>query len=384
MADYIIRQVENATEYAEAGRLFASVFARGSRQIYARLRASFENQQRRPDFTYDKHHILIADHQVVSHVEIGEYTLLVAGVPLKVAGVGQVCTALPYQGMGLNARLFRACMDAIRQSGAPLALLDGIPDYYHRFGFSPVIPGYLIEIPVEQAVRLDQPLSLRPPQPDDLPALQTLYDQHWLARRPTLTRSPAYWRWRWFDHPPDFAQVVIDDGGQVRGYVAGRGPVAPVTEIVAADAQAAQTILADAAARYQSRCETAICWRIPPDDAFVAYVRGLVDVRVCTEYLRGGGWMGHIVDADTLLAALLPGWCDRAGVALDAAASGEGIRILARQDGAPAFTLSACDFLQVLTGMQNPALPGLPPQAAALLRALAPDSPAMIAPLDWF
>src|SRR5690606_31788217 len=100
--------------------------------------------------------------------------------------------------------------------------------------------------------------------------------------------------------------VAVDDAGQVRGYLVGRGETALVTEAVADDIEAAQSLLADAGQRYKAHGETVIRWIMPPDDAFFYYARQLCDVKMCVEYLRNADWMGRIVDGERLLAALTP------------------------------------------------------------------------------
>lgn len=362
MTDYIIKQVETPAEYDAMIRLVAEVFSRGDRESYTRFISYGDQQHKHPGFAYANHHLLLVDGQVASHVLIGNYTLDYRGVALQVAGVGAVCTHVRYQGAGYNAALFRACMDAIRQSGAHLALLNGIPDYYHRFGFVPVIPDYTVEIPTAQAAALDAPLTLRDVQPDDLPALQMLYEQQWLGVRPTLTRTLDYWRWRLFDSPPGLAEVVVDDDGRVRGYMAGRGQINTVTEITAVDIEAAQTILAHAGQRYQARWQERIRWCLPPDAPFVLLARRLVDVMLRINYCRNCGWMGHVVDAAGLVAALQP----IAALEVTPLETGE-VGISGLPPG---------DFLQLLTGTA--------PHTHSPLDSLRPAAAAMIAPLDWF
>src|SRR5690606_8396238 len=131
------------------------------------------------------------------------------------------------------------------------------------------IPGYMIEIAVQQAASLTPVYSTRPAQAKDLPDMQALYEHQWLAHRPTLLRTEAQWHWRWLENPPHFAQVIVNAADEVRGYVGGRGAIAPITEVVAADADAARTILAEAAQRFAAHGEQTIRWFMPSDDAFI-------------------------------------------------------------------------------------------------------------------
>ncbi len=384
MDDIEIKPVTNAAEFAEVSQLIAEVFARGSHEAYQRSMLYEGQRLKQPGFRYEDHYALRVAGRVVSNVYLSTHRLRYGSVTLNVAGVGAVCTQLRYQGKGYSAALMRACMEAIQQRDVALALLNGIPDYYHRFGFTPVIPGYTIEIAVQQAASLPQVYKSRPAQAKDLPVMQALYEQQWLAQRPTLLRTEAQWHWRWLENPPHFAQVIVNAADEVRGYVGGRGATAPITEVVAADADAARTILAEAAQRFATRGEQTIRWCVPPDAVFIDYARQSVDVQVQAHYFRNQGWMAHLPDADKLLAALLPEFQRRAGPDVYATRSATGVRIGSQLDDSVACDLSQHDFLQLLFGSLAPRTLQTSPEMQVILRALFTGSPAMLAPLDWF
>ena len=385
MTDYVIRTVQTDEEFTSASQLAGESFAGGDRNVYERSVADWQRFRQQPGFTYDKQFILIADGQVVSHAIFDLYTLQYGRARIEMAGVGAVCTQIRYQGRGYNAAVMRACVEDMHRRGVPLTMLNGIAGYYHRFGYSAMIPDYIIEIEAAQALKLDAPLTVREMLPDDLPQLQALYARHWLEKRPTLSRPPEVWAWQLRVIPPRQAEVVVDSTGRVRGYLAGRGATSTVTEVVADDVEAAQTLLAAAGRRYKEQGETAIRWCVPPDDAFVHYARQVADVTLHTEYSLNAGWMGCIVDGERLLAALAPEFRARAGDDAAVTWTEDGrIRIGSRQDEQVVCVVSQKDFLQLLSGALAPDALALDSAITALLDTLFQARPMMVGPWDWF
>lgn len=374
MNDFIIKPIETDKEYAEAARLTAETFARGDHGIYEVILNGGKRARERSDFRYDKHWILVADGQIVSHAIFGSYVLQYGPAQIKVVGLGAVATALPYRGRGYNAALLRTCMGRIRKEGdISIALLNGIGNYYHRFDFVPVIPEYMVEISARDASALTSPLEIRPATPADQVAMAALYARVWLQQRPTLARTPELWSWCIGEGPPRNTQVVVDRTGLVRGYLSGRGATSPVTEAVAADPEAAQSLLNYAGQLYRARDEATIRWAIPPDDPLVDYARELIEVSVQIHYERNSGWMGSVINAQALLDQVAP--------VLEA--RGDNTATLKLTDTAmidiqyagTQAEVSPNIFLQLLTRLRP---------APAGLRTLFDTAPAMIAPWDWF
>lgn len=85
--------------------------------------------------------------------------------------------------------------------GLALAILYGHPDYYPRFGFVPVLPGYYTTLANEtldsQAyLENQQPCMLRPATEDDVTSLAALYEEKVSIYPCATERSAALWQWR--------------------------------------------------------------------------------------------------------------------------------------------------------------------------------------------
>jgi predicted N-acetyltransferase YhbS len=75
-----------------------------------------------------------ADGTVVSHLDLYWKTIRVAGRPVDVAAIGQVCTLPEYRNRGLASWLLEAAHEDA-QGRVPFAALFGSPAFYGRFGY---------------------------------------------------------------------------------------------------------------------------------------------------------------------------------------------------------------------------------------------------------
>ncbi|MBZ0293434.1 MAG: GNAT family N-acetyltransferase [Anaerolineae bacterium] len=374
MSNFVIKPIETAEEYAEAVHLAAETFSNGDHQAYKMIVASGTRAQERVGFTYRDRWILVADGRIVSHAIFETYPWQYGSAQIKMVGLGAVATVLRYRGMGYNAALLHDCMQRFQQEGlAPIAMLNGIGNYYHRFSFVPVIPDYMIEISAQDASAQPSPLEVRPATLADQAGMQALYDCVWPERRPTLARTAALWGWRLGEGAPRSTLVAVDAAGQVHGYLSGRGPTSSVAEVVVADVEATQSLLAYSGSLYREQGESTIYWRMPPDDPLVEYVRQLCDVKVQIHYHHNAGWMGRVLNPQALLEQVAPVLQARVdGTASLSLVDDDQIEI---QYAGASTRVSPNAFFQLLTGLN---------QAPVELRPLFGTSPAMIAPWDWF
>jgi predicted N-acetyltransferase YhbS len=75
-----------------------------------------------------------ADGIVVSHLDLYWKTIRIAGQPVEVAAIGQVCTLPEYRSRGLATSLIEAAHEDAR-ARVPFAALFGSPAFYARLGY---------------------------------------------------------------------------------------------------------------------------------------------------------------------------------------------------------------------------------------------------------
>ena len=86
-------------------------------------------------YDWDASRIGLVDGRIVTHYGVWDYRMRVGSARLRVGGVGVVATDSMYRGYGLMARTIDATHDAMREQGYDLAMLFGIRDFYHRYGY---------------------------------------------------------------------------------------------------------------------------------------------------------------------------------------------------------------------------------------------------------
>jgi predicted N-acetyltransferase YhbS len=398
MADSFIVRPATPEDYPQAGELVAHVFSRGDIRQYERfLHHWLTTRPYEPGFNYTLHRLGILNGQIVAHIRVKPNVLIYGTARLAVGGIGEVCVHPDHRGQGYSVGVLQDAMALLAEGGAHMALLNGISNYYDRFGFSPVWPFYDLEIEAEVAAALNSPLRLRDAQPEDTPALATLYHKHWDGRV-TFRRDTAVWDWRVQSGYAAMQKVVEDGYGRVCGYAAGHSLTDERIEVLTDTPEAALTLLRAGGEAHLASGKSVLHWLVPPDDALVSFARQFVPVKVSARYLPRGGWMARLIDARGLIQALLPEISAQASAAAPAVqpdslvmdAGGLGVRIGLRGDEATFCQLTYHDFIQVLFGSLRPAALAvrpysqLQPGSVRLLEQLFPPRMAVLGWWDWF
>lgn len=197
--------------------LFAKVFA-GSyfdRRDYCRKRYILNSH-----YDWNRSRIGRCDGKLVTHWGIWDYTCRVGGCGLRVAGVGAVACHRDYQKRGLITKTLRESLAVLDEAGYDLTTLFGIPDFYHRFGYTRgwEAPSYRVDLGQLPEEKPDaRPRKLRPQNADQR---VDIYNRQFAgltgtAVRPTFdddvmaSRAEAY---EW-----------LDGEGKVAGWVSHRG-----------------------------------------------------------------------------------------------------------------------------------------------------------------
>lgn len=151
-------------------------------------------------------------------------------VRIPVAEMGIVATAEQARGLGLSSFLIGQFLHDAKRSGYQLASIEGIPYFYHRFGFEYAVPLMVKQqLPLEfcqQLLAESQPpaFSLRPWQAADRPAIENDFRQASTEQQLKLERSPEHWTYLLgpsAGSPETFVErhVLLDGKGKYAGYI---------------------------------------------------------------------------------------------------------------------------------------------------------------------
>jgi predicted N-acetyltransferase YhbS len=118
----------------EMFELIAKVFShRGYFQFRDRLREYYVDHSH---YDWTASRIGILDGRIVTHFGIWDYQMRIGAARVRVAGVGAVATHQDCRKRGYMKLTAQASVAGLRERGYDLSLLFGIPDFYHRFGFT--------------------------------------------------------------------------------------------------------------------------------------------------------------------------------------------------------------------------------------------------------
>jgi predicted acetyltransferase len=270
---------------------------------------------------------LFEGEEAVARLAVGRYTMRVAGVGLPMAGVADVVTHPAHRGKRYGEQMLRAAVARMRDERYPISILFGVPDFYHRFGYAPVLPQYAVNLATRDAERIGASsgarpaAAVRPTRPEDAPALLALYDQTNAGRTGTLERAakkmdptPPRESEHWWTHARRGLVAEVD--GRPEGYVLLSGnpaqlrvleAVVPVASVPTAGAALLGALAREAVDRRLEQVRLPL----PPDEPLALLLRQ-AGCKVEVTYSANADGMGRIVDLAALAEALEPALAARA------------------------------------------------------------------------
>jgi predicted N-acetyltransferase YhbS len=242
--------------------------------------------------------------------------------------IGAVVTYPTYRHQGVATALMHDAIDYARLHNHALLLLDGIPKFYHRFGYIDMFDQSIHNI--DCAAILAQPMGthiVRPATPDDAESVLALYNHHYGPFTGSFLRTLEHQTYRLQHQSPDNPLwLAINPDGRPEGYLSLQSGIdrSQARELATDNWPSALALLRHhamlldgPAAPSTLRCRLpltapALQWMIDhlevldtshwehPTDEWV--------VRSQSFHHRDAGWMARLVHLPTLAQALLPEW----------------------------------------------------------------------------
>jgi predicted N-acetyltransferase YhbS len=229
---------------------------------------------------------------------------------------------------GIATALMQDAIDYAQSHQYPLLLLDGIPKFYYRYGYSDVFdlsvqdidrPAILAQAP--------SPLHVRPATAEDAEHILTLYDRHFGPLTGSFTRTLELQRhrlqYRSADNP---LWMAVDAFGHPQGYLSlHAGTQRFQAQELAANTWSAGLALLQHHAHLLDgpQAPPALRYRIPPTTAILQEMIDILEVpdtshwreppegwavRSQSYHHRFTGWMARLVSLPMVAHALLPAW----------------------------------------------------------------------------
>ena len=164
---------------------------------------------------------IVTDERSITRLWIVDRQMRIGPCPVFSGGIAGVGTDSEYRNQGLSRRVIDAAVELMRREGCEAAMLFGIKDFYHIFGFATCFPERLLYLKVRDGERGKKQIAVRAMREADLPQIARLYNRDHAERTASIVRDRA---WSGFPMGSDFeidtdTYVVLDKRGKVCGYI---------------------------------------------------------------------------------------------------------------------------------------------------------------------
>jgi predicted acetyltransferase len=209
-----LRSVRSRQELQEANDLMAKVFARDYFDTIEWMRhigAAYPGFQ--PEYT----RIAIADGEIAGALRLTSDTLRLGEARLHMGGFGWIATAPHHRNKGVASALIGDTMHYMRDHMFHVAMLFGIPNFYHRFGFHTTLAEYTTRVDIRDLPPYEGPaFRVRQAKPGDVRLLQKMHEQADTQTACSIIRCGAHFHYHW--QRWESAQVVLSPDGKVLAY----------------------------------------------------------------------------------------------------------------------------------------------------------------------
>ncbi len=344
--------------------------------------------------------------ELAGTLRITEDTIRLGEARLRMGGLGWVSTAEVHRHKGIARELVADTMNYLRARSFHVAMLFGIPNFYHRFGFTTVLGEHEVRIATVDALSVPHSAyRARLVKPGDIPAIQRMHSLSDLGTACSIIRIAPHISLRWERWRQ--ARVLTDERGKVFAYfVPRRTPAGLVLdEVGLADRTGCGDVLHACALLAQEELAQEICYHVPTGHPFIQYLAQFRS-RHETQFTRDEGGMMAFVNLGETLESMLPEW--EAQVQNSAARSlrveatlmvdrvpyrvraNKGAIDVSLATGANKCGLTQAELMQLLTGSRflddvlSQRRRILSPESRALLAALFPKRAPYVWLLDRF
>lgn len=363
--DIEVRAVQTGDEMLQACDLIAKVHAV---DYFSAIHWLSKTGEGYPGFRREHTRIARWRGELAGAVRVNVETLRLGEARLRMGGFGWVTTSPAHRNRGVGRALMAGTLAYLRELGCHVSMLFGIPNFYHRFGFTTTLSDYATIVRVPEIAEAGTPdCKVRPGKPGDIRAIQRIHNANDSETACSIVRTAAHignqWE-RWKD-----VRVITDPQGAVAGYYLPRqADDELVVEEAGVTGRAICAALLSACARQAAdACLPRIRLRVPPPHPLGRYLLEFQSVHEMRTHRNGEGMMAFVSLGETL-ESMIPEWESRlarhaarayrteATLVVDGAPyrvrANRGAIDIANTPGKNKFGCSAAELMHLVTGFR--------------------------------
>jgi predicted acetyltransferase len=309
------RAVAHAGELQAANELMGKVFAHSFDDTVQWMRHVGSAY---PGFRIEHTRVAYVDGDLAGTLRITSDTIRIGEARLHMGGFGWIATAAHHRNKGVASALIDDGIRYMRERSYHVSMLFGIPNFYHRFGFTTTLAEYATRLDVRDLPRYQGPsFRVRAIKPGDVRLLQKMHEQSDAGTACSIIRCGAHFNYHWKQW--ENARVVMTPEGRVvgyflidrrSGYANPRRALGNTLEVEEAGVlqRANCPMVVEAAARHaRENLLSEVLFCAPPGDPLIEYLHQFRS-RHTMELTRGEGGMLSVVNLPETLESMVPEW----------------------------------------------------------------------------
>ncbi|HEX6552007.1 MAG TPA: GNAT family N-acetyltransferase [Ktedonobacteraceae bacterium] len=316
----VVRPLKSSEEYDLQFQLSDQAFGeqeRTSAESVQRWRRYVTNL---PDFRPEQLRGVFRDGEQLGGYMLYERLLRMGAANISTGCISAVVTHPAHRHKGVATAMMQDAIRFARDHDHALLLLNGIPKFYHRFGYTDVIDLAVMEVKLDAVLaQSSSPYTTRLATADDAEGILSLYQRHYYAYTGSFARSLEQQRYR----PDSQNWPVLASGpdGEIQGYLANiEGNMG--SEMAADNWEAIQALLRHHAQLVKGTDDvTTLRYLVPPTSVMAQLMIEHLEVPDTSHWgnpamewavkseayhHRDAGWMARFVHLPALMQAMLP------------------------------------------------------------------------------
>ncbi|MBI1321391.1 MAG: GNAT family N-acetyltransferase [Candidatus Hydrogenedens sp.] len=305
MPDLVIHSVRDARELNEAHDLMAKVH---TKDYFNGMRLMEQVWRVYPSFRPEDTRVARLKGEIVGALRVTTDTIRLGEARLRMGGFGWVATSGRHRNLGVARALMSDTLEHMRARKLHVSMLFGIPNFYHRFGFSTTLANYRTTLNVADFPKpKTSGFKLRPVKPGDIRAMQRMHEQGDGQTACSIIRCGGHFQYRWGEWTS--AQTVMTPDGKVLGYFLPRtgGERLEIDEVGVLNRRVCGTLLDAILAYARDNFLREIEVHAPPHDPFIEYLLQFKS-KHAMELTYGEGGMMAVLHLGETLDSMAPEW----------------------------------------------------------------------------